>query len=385
MSKRILIIFLLIGSNSYLSLAQSPDKASVLKALTERVLADTGSAIHSILITNGDTLEYAKYFNGFQEDSIHDMRSSFKSITSLLIAIAVDKGMIKSTHQKIMDFFPEYAPFKNDNNWKRNITIQHLLDMRSGFDCEEFNDTRDCETAMSQSNNWVKFSLDLPMKDKPGSVFAYTSSDPMILSGIIRKVSNMSVMEFAAKYLFMPLGITHYKWTVDPDGNGMTAGSFYMLPKDMIKIGQLLRDGGKWKGTQVISGRSISHATRAEHPIPDFSFAKTSRSQYLIPQKTFYGSYWYRERIKTRSVDEELLFASGNGGQYIFIVKRLHLVVVFTQGYYGSWKAKKAFDFLGNYILPAFSSIARGKRQVTFTIPQLPAGSPAASLSQGSF
>jgi len=94
--------------------------------------------------------------------------------------------------------------------------------------------------------------------------------------------------------------------------------------------------------------------TRANQPISDFSFAKVSRSQNLIPQTTFYGGFWYRERTKTKTLNEELLFASGNGGQYIFIIKRLHLVVVFTQGNYGSWKAKKAFDILGNEILPAY-------------------------------
>ena len=75
---------------------------------------------------------------------------------SLLIAIALDQKLINSTQQKISDFFPAYLPFKNDSKWKRSITIQHLLDMQSGFDCEEFNDTKDCETAMSANSNWVK-------------------------------------------------------------------------------------------------------------------------------------------------------------------------------------------------------------------------------------
>lgn len=354
MLKKTLLFIFLIGCNGYIAKSQTSDRQTILTAMTERILKDKNSGIHSILIANGDTIDYAKYFNGSTKDSLHDSRSSFKSVTSLLVAIAIDQKMIKSTRQKIYDFFPEYAPFKNDNEWKRNITIQHLLDMRSGFDCEEFNDTKDCETSMSETDNWVKFCLDLPMKNKPGTVFSYTSSNPMILSGIISKVAHMSVMDFAAKYLFNPLGITHYKWTVDPSGNGMTAGSFYILPEDMLKIGQMVRDGGRWKGKQVISKTSIEHATNASKPIPDFSFARVSKSQDLIPQNTFYGGFWYRERIKTKTIDEELLFASGNGGQYIFIIKRLNLVVVFTQGNYGSWKAKKAFDLLGNYILPAY-------------------------------
>ncbi|RZK18924.1 MAG: class C beta-lactamase-related serine hydrolase, partial [Flavobacterium sp.] len=354
MFKKVLLFYFLIANNGYVAKSQNTERKAILTAMTESLLKEESSRIHSIIITNNDTPDYAKYFDGFTKDSLHDSRSSFKSVTSLLVAIALDQGMIKNTKQRIYDFFPEYVPFKNDSKWKRNITIQHLLDMRSGFDCEEFNDTKDCETNMSETDNWVKFSLDLPMKNKPGIIFSYTSSNPMILSGIIRKVAHMSVMDFAAKYLFNPLGITHYKWTVDPSGNGMTGGSFYILPEDMLKIGQLVRDGGKWKGKQVITKKSIEHATNAHQVIPDFSFAKVSKSSTLIPQNTFYGGFWYRERIKTEKIDEELLFASGNGGQYIFIVERLNLVVVFTQGNYGSWKAKKTFDLLGSYILPAY-------------------------------
>lgn len=104
------------------------------------------------------------------------------------------------------------------------MTIENLLRMESGFDCKEFNDGKDCETNMMASKDWVRFSLDLPMKNKPGTVWAYTSSDPMILSGIISRVARMSIMDFAKKYLFDPMGIKHYRWTVDPSGHGMTAG-----------------------------------------------------------------------------------------------------------------------------------------------------------------
>jgi CubicO group peptidase (beta-lactamase class C family) len=356
MLSKIFVFMFVIGVNVHIAKAQSIDRKAILAAMTDSVLKDKTSGIHSILIANGDTVDYATYFGGFTTDSLHDSRSSFKSITSLLVAIALGHGMIKNTRQKVLDFFPEYAPFKNDNKWKKSITIQHLLDMRSGFDCEEFNNTKDCETSMSATDNWVKYSLDLPMKTKPGTLFSYTSCNPMILSGVISNAAHMSVMDFAAKYLFGPLGNTHYKWTVDPSGNGMTGGSFYILPEDMLKIGQMVRDGGKWKGKQIISKKSLDHATKADKPIPDFSFAKASKSRTLVPQQTFYGGFWYREEIKTKTLNEQMLFASGNGGQYIFIINRLNLVVVFTQGNYGSWKAKKAFELLGSYILPAYSS-----------------------------
>lgn len=193
------------------------------------------------------------------------------------------------------------------------------------------------------------------MKYKPGEVWSYTSVDPMILSGVISKASGMTTMEFAEQYLFKPIGITDYKWTVDPAGNGMTAGSFYIHPLDMVKLGQLVKNNGVWKGKQVISKRWISQSALCDIPIPDFSNAKSSRSQLLIPQPTFYGFYWYREVLKTKDIQQDLLFASGNGGQFIFILRDLDLTVVFTQGNYKSFKGKQAFEILAKYIVPGFA------------------------------
>jgi len=175
------------------------DRNPLLKKMTNAVKNNEYMGIHSILIAYGNRLNYEHYFNGFHHDSLHDSRSSFKSITSLLVGIAIDKGLIKNTNQKVYDFFPEYAPFKNNDPFKRIITIQNLLDMESGFDCEEFNDTKNCEDDMVTNNNWVKFSLDLPMKNQPGKVWAYTSCNPMILSGIISKAAHTSTMDFAKK------------------------------------------------------------------------------------------------------------------------------------------------------------------------------------------
>lgn len=314
---------------------------------------DQYPGLHSLLISKNDKLVYEHYFNNFTRDSLHDSRSSFKSITSLLVGIAIDKGLIKDINQKVSDFFPENPAFKNDE-YKKSMTIKNLLEMRSGLDCEEFNDTKDCEEEMSSSKDWVQFSLNIKMKNKPGEQWAYTSADPMIISGIIKKAAGMSVMDFAKKYLFDPLGISKYKWTVDPSGNAMTAGSFYILPRDMMKIGQLVRNNGTWKGNQIISKKWIAQSTLCDIAIPDFSFMKSSRSRIGFPQQAYYGFYWYRELLKTPTVNEELLFASGNGGQYIFIIKDLNLTVVFTQGNYQSFKAKQAFEILAKYIIPVY-------------------------------
>lgn len=348
----VLILFLLCNLNATAQ-RNKKNQQNSLSQLTQAIQEAKYSGIHGVLIAKGNKLTYEHYFNGFNQDSLHDSRSSFKSVTSLLIGIAIDKGLIKDVNQKVSDFFPENEAFKTDE-YKKNMTIKNLLEMKSGFDCEEFNDTKDCEEEMSLSQNWVEYSLNIPMKTQPGKLWSYTSVDPVILSGVIKKAAGTSIMDFAKKYLFTPLGISQYRWTVDPAGNGMTGGSFYILPRDMVKIGQLVKNKGIWNNKQVISKKWISESTLCDIAIPDFSFMKSSRSKSGIPEPAYYGYYWYRELLKTPAFKQELLFASGNGGQYIFIIKDLDLTVVFTQGNYGSFKAKQAFEILAEYIVPAY-------------------------------
>jgi len=354
MNKRITTLCLLVMTYCAAGQSLSEKRHKLLDSL--KTLANTNNYpnIHSILISKDGQLVYEQYFNGWDKDSLHDSRSSFKSITSLLTGIAVDRGLIQDVRQKVYSFFPEYKILPNNDASKNDMTIENILQMESGFDCEEFNDGKDCETGMAATNDWVKYSLDLPMKNKPGSVWAYTACDPMIMSGIISRVANMSVMDFARKYLFDPMGIKKYRWTVDPEGHGMTAGSFYILPSDMLKIGEMVLQKGMWNGHRIVSEAWLKKSTNTSIPIPDFSFAKFSRSSVAIPQPTYYGYYWYREEIRTGTLRENILFASGNGGQYIMIIEKLGLVVVFTQGNYNSWKAKRAFDLLARFILPAY-------------------------------
>jgi len=356
MSKFIIILSFLSAAYHANSQSLNEKKRTLLDSMTTVVTGNIYADLHCILISKDGKLNYEQYFNGWNKDSLHDSRSSFKSLTSLLTGIAVDKGLIRDVNQKVYSFFPGFKDFASNNAWKRDMTIENLLRMESGFDCEEFNDGKDCEADMTATKDWVRFSLDLPMKDRPGAVWAYTSCDPMIISGIISRVAKMSIMDFAKKYLFGPMGIRHYKWTVDPSGYGMTAGSFYILPSDMMKIGEMVRQKGVWNGHRIVSALWLEKSTSTPVSIPNFSFVKFSRSAVAVPQPTYYGYYWYREEIRTSAFRENVLFASGNGGQYIMIIERLGIVVVFTQGNYNSWKAKRAFDLLARFILPAFEN-----------------------------
>lgn len=312
--------------------------------------------LDAIVISQHNKIVFQKYYNTQRKDSLHDIRSAFKSITSILIGIALDKGFVKNLNQKVYDFFPNYQKPTVWDKRKDSLTIEYLLTMKSGFNCEEWNGNKDCEDEMETTNDWIKFCLDLDLKNSPGSKWDYTSINAMILSGIIANSSGMSVSEFSEKYLFNPLKIAKYRWTKDAIGHETTAGSFYISPTDMLKIGELVLNNGVYIGKRIVSAKWIEQMTQKVTLIEDFSNVRISKNKQAIPQPTYYGYMWYNEQVKTEKLDYNLIFASGNGGQYIMVVKELDLVVAFMGNSYNSSKSKLPFDVMIKYVLPAFQT-----------------------------
>jgi CubicO group peptidase (beta-lactamase class C family) len=326
---------------------------NLLDSLSATIRQGAYKNIDAIVISHHGKTIYEQYFNGYTKDSLHDTRSSFKSVAGLLTGIAIDKGFIKSVQEKVYPFFPEYKHYDNPDSRKAHMTIQHLLEMKSGYNCEEWNSTNDCENKMMDSaKDWVKYSLDMPLLHEPGTVWSYMSANAMLLGGVIAHASHMPIDQFAAKYLFTPLGITRYRWTKDAVGQGTTAGSFYILPTDMLKIGELVLNKGVWKGKQIVSAQWINEATKRITQIEDFSNVQISKAKDAIPQPTWYGYTWYNEEIRTATIKHNVVFASGNGGQYMMVIKDLDLVVVFTGNSYGSARSKLPFEVLIRYVLP---------------------------------
>ncbi len=308
--------------------------------------------IDAILVRHCDTLVVEEYYNDFRQKDRHDMRSSFKSITSLLTGIAIDEGLL-SLDDDLAKFFPELK-----GQPKGKVQVRHLLEMRSGFDCEEFYDIGpDCESAMMESDDWIAHCLNVPLYHPPGTNWSYNSHNPMLVGEIIARASGMSIMEFAKTKLFLPLGITNYKWTISPQGRGMTAGSFYLRPIDMLKIAQLVAQEGMWEGQQVVSKNWINTSTNCTIDI-DFSFTRYSRMAGARYESARYGFYWYREKIASSDFDTEVLFASGNGGQYMMLLSEYNAQVVFTGSNYGNWRGKLPFEILLRYVLPILESQA---------------------------
>lgn len=315
----------------------------------QKIAKNAYQKIDAIIVEQGNNIIIEEYFNGFEKDSLHDTRSSFKSITSLLAGIAIDQNLI-SLSDNLGEFFPEL-----ESPEKKNITLQNLLEMRSGLNCEEFYEIGpNCEGDMWETDDWIAYCLNVDVKGIPGLNWSYSSNDPMIVGELISRASGMTIMEFAKLNLFEPLGIENYKWTISPKGRGMTAGSFYMKPLDMLKIIDLVAQEGRWNGNQIVSKEWIEKSTNCEIDL-DFSFIRYSRMTNAKYESAYYGFYWYEEKLQYKEIETKVLFASGNGGQYMMLLPDYNTKVVFTGSNYGNWRGKLPFEFLLEYIIPILS------------------------------
>ncbi len=336
----ILVVLLSIGCRSQQS---TKDKLTDLKAL---IASDKYPNIDGVILSKNKKILIEEYFNGFKKNSLHDTRSSFKSITSLLAGIAIDKGLF-SVDDEIHKFIPEW---KNDP--RGNITVRDLLEMKSGLACEGFHDVGpDCESDMWETDDWLGYILDIPLRYDPGLKWEYTSMEPELVGIIISRTSNTTIIEFAEKHLFEPLAIKNYKWFITPNGGGYAAGSFNMKPIDMLKIAQLVSNKGNWQGQQIISEEWINESTNCQTNV-DMSFSYWAGTKNAINTSAKYGYLWYREFLQYGDIKTDVLFASGNGGQYMMVLEDYDAVIAFTGSNYGSWRGKLPFDILLKYLIP---------------------------------
>ncbi len=303
--------------------------------------------LDSVLIARNDKLILESYFNGYDRETKHDMRSAFKSVTSALAGIAIDKGLILDPDRPISDYFPDYWPhIQGDLALKNRISLTHLLTMTSGFNAEEaFEIGPNREDDMYRSQDWVTFTLDLPMAREPGTSFSYNSSTTFLIGEIVARASGESLPQFAKKYLFEPLGITHYCWTLTPKQRAVAQGDFYIRPRDMIKIGQLFLNKGTWYEQRIISTRWVEESTR-------YHVDQRHEQTGSQPHQDGYGFQWWIWRAKNSLFDH--YFASGNGGQKIYVFPRINMVVVFTGSHYNrAIGHRQPTEILDRYLVSA--------------------------------
>jgi CubicO group peptidase (beta-lactamase class C family) len=292
--------------------------------------------VHGILIIKDGKLVFEEYFNGYDRDNrykeydrntLHFQASVTKSFTSALVGIAIDQGFISGVDEKMFSFFPEYQNLSNEE--KDKITLAHMLAMASGIPWDEssysYGDPRNDVTQLFIRNDPIRFVLAKPLAAAPGSSFIYNSGTTCVMGEIVEKQSGKSLTAFAEQYLFSQLGISEYKWEMLPNNVTFASGGLYLRPRDMAKLGQLYLQKGVWDGNRVISQEWVEasatesiHIVSSEHHLPDLIWG--------------YGYQWWLGTFNTGNIDS--YFAAGWGGQYIFVLPELEMVVVMTAGAY---------------------------------------------------
>ena len=249
-----------------------------------------------------------EYFNGARPTTRANIKSASKSIVSALVGIAIAQGRIAGIEQPIGELLR--AETRGLDSTKRAITVGDLLSMRAGLQSTSF----DNYGAWVTSGNWVRYALQRPMVAPAGDggPMIYSTGNTHLLSAILTRSTGMNTYRFAQRHLARPLGIDLRPWQSDPQGIYFGGNDMYLTPRDMLKIGTLYLDRGKWGDRQVIPAEWI-----------DSSYVERTSSPW---NGNRYGYGWWTRTTHGHAVR----FAWGYGGQFIFVVPTLELVVVVT-------------------------------------------------------
>lgn len=311
--------------------------SSHLKQLDDALDQGEFNNLHSVLISQNDSLIYKRYLPGqdytwgnkdlgrvlYNDTTLHDVRSISKSVVSACIGIALEEGIIDSLEQKVFDFFPEYAHYKD--HLKEEINLRHLLSMSDGLRWDESGTPIEgSEIEMENSLNPVEFILSQPMEVSPGLKWNYKGGATELLAQVLQKNSGLTIYEFAQRYLFEPLEIKKHEWiTYGPSGIYAAPSGLRLSSPDLLKFGQLYLNGGKWKGTQVLSEEWV-----------EASLKTTIYKEEFKEIKAGYGYQFWTWEHPREDDSVYLAVAHGLGDQKIYIDQENELLVVVTAGNY---------------------------------------------------
>ncbi|MEM6630993.1 MAG: serine hydrolase [Bacteroidota bacterium] len=293
-----------------------------------------------LVVIKDHKLVVEEYFYTYWRATIHDIRSAGKSVTALLLGIAIDQGLIEDVNQPIYSFFPSHKVHIPLTETHKSITIAHLLQMSSGMNA----DADDIETPgngihLIGSEDWLDLALNLPIAFTPGERWVYNDVCAMLTGAIVQSVSGKNLSEFAKTYLFDPLDFDEYYWYTGPQNITGAMGNLYLTTLDFAKLGQLIVNEGKWEGKQIISPEWIEELQVKRLEMP---------SDFLA---THYGYFWYFGEKEINGKTYKYMYASGSGGNKLYVVPDQNLVVAATSSAYGRGYGHGRAESIFTYIL----------------------------------
>lgn len=297
------------------------------------------AGLHSVLLVRHGKLVLERYYEGedevrgrprgtvdFGPDDLHDLRSVTKSIVGLLYGIALVDGSVPDLDTPLLSAFPEYDDLPDDPQRQR-MTVAHALSMQLGTEWDEslsYADPRNSETAMDRAPDRYRYVLDRPMVTEPGTRWTYNGGATAVLARLIEKGTGQLLADYAEEKLFTPLGIDTYQWVKGRDGAYIAASGLRLRPRALARIGQMVLDGGRWEGQQVV---------------PEDWLARSFETQAEVDEQIDYGYQWWLGKPPPEG--PRWVGAFGNGGQRLQIMPRGNMLMVVTAGNYNqpdAWK-----------------------------------------------
>ncbi len=305
--------------------------------------------VHGFLIARHGRLVLEEYFHGFHRGKPHDTRSASKSLTSALVGAAIQSGAPFNVSSPVYRIIYGDSLQADIDRRKRKMTVEHLLTMSSGFDCDDSDPSspgnEDVMQEQTRDPDWYHFTLTLPMVREPGEKAVYCSANPHLLGAVLSAATRQPLPELFQRLIAEPLQIRRYHLNLTPTGHAYMGGGISWLPRDFMKLGQVMLDDGMWNGRRVVSKEWSSRATA--------TVVELRRRQY--------GYLWWGIDYPYEDGKVRAFFAGGNGGQVVMGIPELDLVVTFYAGNYSDpvlFKIQE--EFVPKYILPA---VARDERR----------------------
>lgn len=320
------------------------DKAAIL-VLANEIAENQHGKYDSLLISHKGKLLFESYYNRGRLDLPHFQFSATKGFTSLMLARAIQLGYLTMAdlQKPLVTFFKELDTSKLADG-ARNVTLHQALSMRSGLrfsdeQLKDFRENREKYSGIAEVQAFLELSQPVT---KESQIFKYQGLDPILVMHVINSVVPGTAKEFVEKEFFSKLEITDYQWQLDPKGMLVGDSGLDLTSRDMVKIGEMLTNNGKWHNTQLLSKEYL---TTAFSPM-------TKATESWHPEDFSYGYLWYQTSMAIDNKNYDINLTWGAGGNRIMLVDELDLVIVIT----GHDREDVIFDQVTKSVLPGFAS-----------------------------
>ena len=277
-----------------------------------------------LVVIKNNQLVLEAYYNTFWRKSILDIRSAGKSITTLLLGVAMKEGLIESLDQSLYSLFSKDKNPKINEEYKK-IKLRDVLDMASGLDADSDNSGSPGQAGQWIGlDDWKEYVLNVPLVATPGERFVYADIHPLLIALAIEEASGMSLRDYAQEKLFTPLGIRQFYWFTNAANQTGAAGNLYLGAYDFAKLGMLVVNEGKWNDQQLIDPEYIDLIINSKkHSVSDW-----------FPLADTYGMFWYKTTRTFGDKEFNYLFGSGLGGNHIVVFPEEEMVIAITSSAY---------------------------------------------------